>query len=165
MLWFLWIQSFSEQEPGDGSHCTSVKALMNALRRSGIRLPELGMILKLRLKGKTHRSNLVLDFLKLFISFCSYSHHCVPCFLSKNQHYRPKCTGIPVDLRKDLCKSLGYQFWHCSVEEHRYRVTRQNIRFKNAKGKGECLVSSLFFHLNGYLSSKVVFYLRFVSFT
>ena len=26
-------------EPGDGSHCTSMKALMNALRRSGIRLP------------------------------------------------------------------------------------------------------------------------------
>ena len=26
-------------EPGDGSHCTSKKALMNALRRNGIRLP------------------------------------------------------------------------------------------------------------------------------
>ena len=26
-------------EPGDGSHCTSMKALINALRRSGIRLP------------------------------------------------------------------------------------------------------------------------------
>ena len=26
-------------ESGDGSHCTSMKALMNTLRRSGIRLP------------------------------------------------------------------------------------------------------------------------------